>query len=54
MLSGGMVSGCRSAVEHRPCLVFLLFPSLWLQPSGQKGEKEKLDSAVRVTGVFCG
>ena len=27
-------------------------PSLWLQPSGQKGEKENLDSAVRVTVVL--
>lgn len=27
-------------------------PSLRLQPSGQKGEKENLDSAVRVTGVL--
>lgn len=30
----------------------LLFPSLWLQPSGQKGEKENSDPAMRVTDVL--
>lgn len=41
--------GCRAhTVSYVPPLL-----SLWLQPSGQKGEKENMDSAVRVTGVLC-